>query len=438
MARRKWSPPMAKPTARQRVVELCKDLLILALTCSAVFLALQTPMFSQVQGWIPGPAETASPVDQPRSEAVAPYLVAVRGEMGLYGVSYDETLVNRAFDRVSYLLGEALATAGPAETITRRQFQNLMDEPGLYCAFQGTPPMEVLSGWLGGGGGVSGEGEALLLSWDGSQVWLCWRTGNSFQRSRTQVAYEGHLDSVLAEFSPNGAAFAYTLTQYDKTYETLDPFVLVSMAPPQPQIYAAAAPDLVNDRDALERVLTSMGFQTGVDLAYESAGELAINENGDRLRLSAAGKVTFHAGEEPRYSVPCAGEAPTAAEAAEAAWELLGRAVGPWKGEADYVLAGVEAAADGWKVRFQARLGGVPVWTGESGDAAWFTVKGRRISDFSLSLRTCAGTGMTSAVPGERLAAAAMDSLPTPGGKLVLRYSDNGQAELTAGWVAEE
>lgn len=438
MARRKWSPPMAKPTRRQRMVELIKDLLILALTCSAVLLALQTPMFSQVQDWMSEPVETVSPVDQPRSEAVVPYLVAVRGDMGLYGVSYDENLVGRAFDRVSYLLGEALATAGTAETATRRQFQELMDAPGLYCAFQGAPPMGALSGWLGGGESLPGEAEALLLAWDGKTVWLAWRSGSGYQRARTQVVYEGHLDTVLAEFSPNGAAFAYTLTQYDRTYETLDPFVLVSMAPPQPQIYAAAAPDLVNDREALERVLTSVGFQTGVDLAYESAGELAINENGDRLRLSATGQVTFHAGEEPRYGVPCAGDSPTAAEAAEAAWELLNRAVVPWKGEMAYVLTGVESTAEGWRVRFQARLGGVPVWTGESGDAAWFAVKGRRISDFSLSLRTCAGTGMTSAVPGERLAAAAMDSLPTPGGRLTLYYSDSGQAELAAGWVAQD
>lgn len=429
---------MAKPTARQRVVELCKDALILALTCSAVLLALQTPMFSQMQGWMAEPVEQTSTVDQPRAEAVAPYLVSVRNDMGLYGVSYDESLVGRAFDRVSYLLGEGFATVGTAESMTRRQFQTLMDAPGLYCAFQGAPPMNVLSDWLGSGQNISGQAEALLLAWDGTEVWLCWRTGSSYQRARTQVPYEGRLKEVLGEFSPNGAAFAYTLTQYDKTYETLDPFVLVSMVAPQPQVYTASSPDLVGDREALERVLGSLGFQSGVDFAYESAGELAINENGDRLRLSAAGKVTFHAGEEIRYGVSCQGEIPTAAEAAEAAWELLNRAVGPWKGETGYVLSGVEATAEGWMVRFQARLGGVPVWTGESGEAAWFSVKGHRISDFSLSLRTCGGTGMTSTVPGERLAAAAMDSLPQAGGRLALRYSDNGQLELAAGWVAEE
>lgn len=436
MARRKQSPPVARPTGKRRLLEIGKDLLIVALTCSAVLLALQTPMFSQVQGWIREPAETVPAVEQPKAEAVAPFLVSVRGEMGLYGVSYDGTAVGRAFDRVASLLGEGLATAGAAENITSRQFLALMDKPGIYCAFQGEPPLEVLSDWLGGGGTLTGKAEALLLAWDGSQVCLAWREGSSCHRAVTQVAYGGHFETVLSEFSPNGAAYAYTLARYDETYETLDPCVLVGMNAPQPQVYTATSPDLVNDRTALEQVLNSLGFQSGVDLAYESAGELALNESGDRLRLNAAGKVTFHAGEENRYGVACAGEEPTAAEAALTAWELLNRVTAPWKGELEYVLADVEWDGDGWSVGFQARLDGIPVWTGESGEAARFTVRGRKVSDFTVTLRSCGGTDLTTVLPGERLAAAAMASLPDAGEKLRLRYNDNGQTELTAGWVA--
>lgn len=436
MARHKQIPPVARPTGKRRLLELGKDLLIAALTCSAVLLALQTPIFSQVQGWIREPAETVSTAEQPKAGAVAPYLVSVRGEMGLYGVSYDENAVGRAFDRVASLLGEGLATAGAAENITSRQFFALMDKLGIYCAFQGELPLEVLSDWLGGGGTLSGNVESLLLVWDGSQVCLAWQEGGSYHRAVTQVAYGGHFDTVLSEFSPNGAAYAYALARYDETYATLDPCVLVGMTAPQPLVYTAASPDLVNDRTALEQVLNSLGFQSGVDLAYESAGELAINESGDRLRLNAAGKVTFHAGEENRYGVACEGEEPTAAEAALAAWELLNRATAPWKGALEYVLSGVERDGDTWSIRFQARLGGVPVWTGESGEAARVTVRGRKVSDFTVTLRSCGGTDLTTVLPGERLAAAAMASLPEAGEKLRLCYNDNGQTELTAGWVA--
>lgn len=438
MARHKQIPPVAKPTPRRRLLELGKDLLIVALTCSAVLLALQTPMFSRFQGWITEQPQAAASTEQPRSGAVEPYLVAVRGKMGLYGVSYDATLTKRAFDRVSSLLGEGLATAGSAESITARQFWALLEKESIYCAFQGSPPLSTLSEWLGGGGTLTGSADSLLLAWDGTSVCLAWRGDGHYYRAVTRVAYQGDMEAALSEFSPNGAAYVHTLSRYDDTYSTLDPAVLVGMTAPQPQVYAATSPDPVSDRAALGDALDALGFQSGVDLAYESAGELAINESGDRLRFTSAGKLTFHAGEEIRYPVAGEGDTPTEAEAAQAAWDLLNRAVAPWKGELEYVLTGVEWDGEGWQVTFGARLGGVPVWTGESGECARFTVRGRKISDFSLTLRGCAATGATTSLPGERLAAAALRSLPEAGSRLTLRYTDSGQAELVAGWVAED
>ena len=40
MPRRKQSPPVAKPTGRRRLIEIGKDILIVALTCSALFRAV--------------------------------------------------------------------------------------------------------------------------------------------------------------------------------------------------------------------------------------------------------------------------------------------------------------------------------------------------------------------------------------------------------------
>ncbi len=438
MARRKWDPRPVGPTGGRRLIELGKDLLIVGLVCSAVFLAGQTPMVTQFRGWIAEPVQTDETAAYLKSEAVVPCGLSVRNSYGLYGVSYDEALVGQAFERTSARLGEALATAGEAEHISRRQWQALLGSPGVCCIFQGAPPLEVLSAWLGGGGELTGRAQALLLAWDGSEVWLCWRDGNAYGRARTQVAYEGHLEPVLSEFNPNGAAYAYTLAQEDDAYESLDPYVLISMTPPQPQIYDALAPDPVGEQETLERLLSALGFQSGVDFAYEVAGDLAINENGDRLRVSSAGQVTFHAGEEPRYRVACQGDAPTAAEAALSAWDLLNRAMGPWKNDGDYVLTGIEETDEGWIVSFQARLGGVPVWMGERGEAARFTVEGRQISDFTLALRTYTSSGAAGTLLGERLAAAALSALPESGGRLVLRYGDSGGGQLTAGWRAED
>lgn len=439
MAGRKSVPEVARPTPGQRAVEWCKDLLILLLTCSALFLTSQTPMADQLRLLTAQPIQSSLPAAARSEEAAIPYVIAVRNGLGLYGASYDETLVGRAFDQLSSLLGEGLSTAGGAEIISRYQWQTLLESPGVYCAFQGTPPLSALEGWLGvGTGAPEGGAEGLLLSYDGSRVWLCWREGGLYRRSATAVAYEGHMATTLEQFNPNGAAFASTLVREDGVYATLDGDVLVSMTAPSPRNYALSSPDFVGDSAALERLLEALGFQSGVNSAYQTAGDLAINESGDRLRVSSHGTVSFHAGGEGRYPISSQSESPTLAQCVQAAWELLERSSAPWREEGSYVLTGAVPNEEGWVITFQARLDGVPVLTGEEGWAAQFVTTAREISSFTLTLRSYTPTETNAVVATERLAAAALHSLPQANGKLKLCYNDLGGSALTAGWMCVE
>ena len=442
MPRRKEAPPVAKPTGRRRLIEIGKDILIAALTCSAVFLAWQTPLVTQLRGWVAAAPPAVEPVARQPKEAVEPYGIAARNTRGLYGAVYDALQVDRAFGELSPLLGEGFAAAGTPERTTRRQWQAYLEAPGIYCTFQGAPSLSVMSAWLGQGtGSLEGKACALLLAWDGTQVWLSWRDGNDYYRTSTQVHYEGHMDAVLEKFDPNGAAFAYVLAQTDRAYETIDPDVLVPMTAPQPQRYAVSAPDFVGDGEALEQLLTALGFQSGVGSAYEAAGGLAINESGDRLRVSADGGVIFHAGEEARYPVSTQTGRVTAEEAATAAWTLLNRAATPWKGEAlDFVLTGTEEGEEGWTVTFHSRLEGIPLQTGTEGWSASFTIADGRVTDFALTLRSYLPTGETALLPGQRLAAAALgaETYQDSGKRLILSYHDTGSSSLAAGWMAEE
>jgi len=438
MARRKQVPQTAKPTLRRRLIELGKDVLIVALTCSAVLLAAQTPMAHQLRELV-GPSQKPQGAQSLQTkESVAPYGAAVRSSRGLYGVNYDQAAVGAVFERFSPTLGEALSTASQPEKLTEARWRALLEQPGLSFVFQGAPPLSVLSAWVGEDAAPEGRCELLALGWDGSNLWLGWRDGEDYYRARTGVAYEGYLAGLLEEFSPNGAAYAYTLSGSDGTYGTLDPYVLVTMASRRPMTYAASSPDLMGDSEALEKLLRCLGFRSGVNSAYETAGEKAINENGDRLRVNGAGRVIFHTGGEGRYPVQCAGEVPTAQEAAQAAGEVLTRACEPWKGEGGFVLTGAERTGEGWTVTFHTRLNGVPVLTDGDGWCAKFIIKGREISDFSLTLRTYTATGTPRAVLSERLAAAALAAKPNSGGKLTLCYTDNRAPVLSAGWVSEE
>lgn len=438
MAGRKRALSVARPTGKRRLVELGKDALIAILACTAILLALQTPMLQQFQGLVTSGPAAPQHGAQPSDAAVTPYAVAARNSMGLYGVAYDEGLLERTFSALSPTLGQALVTAQEPQRMTQRQWLALLDKPGIYCAFQGRPPLPVLAQWLGGdAGALTGDAQILLLSWDGAQVWLCWQEDDAYFRAGTQLSYADDLEEMLSAYVPNGAAFAGALAATDDAYGTLDPSILIPMTAPRPQEYTTLSPDFVSDAEALEQLLQALGFQSGVGSAYQAGSDLAITESGDRLRVGAAGAVTFHAGDDARYTLSAQGS-PTLADAAQTCWQILGRAVAPWKGELSYILDRAEATDGGWDITFSSRLQGVPVVSGANGWCASFSVRGNSVSDFTLSLRSYAPTGSAPVLPSQRLAAAALNSLPGSTGELMLCYTDTTVGTLTAGWMAQD
>jgi len=435
VAGRERRPQVERPDMPRRLIELGKDVLIAALTCSAIFLTANMPPFAR----LPLASQSAAPAP-PRvreSRAAAPCLMAVRSQKGLYGVGYDEALVGRLFERLSPLLGEALSTAQTPEAVTARRWQSLLKAPGVCCIFQGELPVSVLAGWLNSDAAFAGEdAQAVLLAWEGGTVWLCWRSGETYRAARTGVAWKGRMAAALEEYPPNGAAYAFELVKNDAAYETLDPFTLVTMASTQPAVYLQTAPDLTG-QEAMDRLAASLDFQ-GASAYAAADGWSAMNEGTDRLRVSREGEAVFHAREESRYTIPGKGDSATAAEAARGVWELLDRAAGEWIGEGELVLTGCEGLPNGgWTVTFHYRLSGIPVLV-EEGWAAQFTVRGRQISDFTLRLRGYAALDETVPLPPERLAAAALKSLPGEGDRLGLRYSGAGDGTVRAGWAVWE
>lgn len=436
MAGRKTEPQLAPQSKGRRMIELVKDLLILVLTLSAVFLAGQTPIFTELRGRItPSPQVSAPPVEQSEG-GVVPYFLCVQNDLGLYGAGYDQGQIDGVFEALSPLLAQGLTTAQTPERIGRYQWRGLLSSPGVTCVFQGRPPMNVLCAWLCDtqNSVLTGNVRMLTLARSAGQVWLAWEDEEGLLfRSSTQVDSGAALDDLLGDYNPNGVAYAFVLAGSDEAYSSMDPSLPVPMDTPQPLVYTVSAPDPVHENDTLETLLSALGFRSGVGSTYESGGALALNENGDRLRLSPDGSVTFRGGEEPRYPV----EDSSAAGAAQAAWELLNRATAPWRGEAIYVLTEVEPIGEaGWTVTFHTRLDGIPVLTGESGSSAVFTVTEGAVTDFTLTLRTYTATGETALLPSPRLAAAALRSLADSDGSLLLSYTDTGSGTMWADWMS--
>lgn len=439
MGKRRDIPPVVRPTGKRRLIELGKDLIIVALTCSALLLAWQTPMATHLRGWVAPPPQATAAVAQQSGEGVTPYAMAVRTSRGLYGAGYDSAAVSRAFEQFSPYLKEALATAGEAASLTQSRWRAMLEAPGVCFLFQGTPSLAALSAFLGGETALREDCRMAVLCRIGGRAWLGWQTGKGFFGTSVTLEDAEGWSGALEGYGPNGAAYAYDLAQEDDAYDALDPWTLVTLAPSQPIVYTAVTADFTTDAAALGDLLTSLGFLSGADAAYETAGGLAVTENGDRLQVSRGGEIIFRAGDEARYLIGAQARAlPGEREAVLCAWEVLDRCAKVWKEEGDFVLTEVNAVDGGWEILFQSRLAGVPVSTGENGWCARFLAAEGKVAEFTIYPRVYTDSGEAGLVATPRLAAAALRSLPGSSGRLLLRYTDNHSAVLAAGWVSEE
>lgn len=439
MARHNRTPAVARPTGKRRLIEWGKDLLIVLLTCSALFLTYQTPLVNHMRDMVSPTPPSAEASASSTREALIPYALRVNNSLGAYGVAYDDGAVSRVVQRFYSYLGEAFSTAGTPQELTERRWCALLETDGLYCVFQGTPPLSAFSSWFGVEETLTGQLQALLLAVERDTVTLAWRDGDCFYGTDTAITDLDGLLSALEDYTPNGASFAYAVVSADDAYEALDDYVLLTSAVPQPQVFTASAPDLVNDSEALSSLLSALGFLVGMESAYETSEGLTVTENGDRLQVTAAGGITYRAGDETRYPILASGRSvPTAAQAAQTVWELLCRIAERFDGTPTYVLSDAERLENGWALTFEARLNGIPLTTGNTGWCLRAVTEGRKLSELSMTLRTYAPTEDTTLIPSPRLAAAALRSLSHSDGTLTLAYHDSLSATLTAGWMTGE
>ena len=153
---------MERRKKRRRLIEICKDILIVLLALSAVYLTMRTQiggLAGRDGGWLSGlfsggtvnllPAgggETRETI-QPRPVRMSVQL----GGGGRYGVQYDQSAVDALFDATASLLGDALGSAQAPAQITETAWREALSNAwGIYFDFRGAVPLTVLSASLSG------------------------------------------------------------------------------------------------------------------------------------------------------------------------------------------------------------------------------------------------------------------------------------------------
>lgn len=434
---------MDKGNKRRRFVELCKDVLIVLLTCSALWLVTR----SQIMGSLSGLLQEENPVggtyetqDSTQADARPLRIIAsLPGETrtGRCGLQYDQAAVDGLFQQVAGLLVETMSSAGQPEKVTRSQWEKALTTPPSICFdFQGEIPLSVLSGWLAG---EEMDLEAtvrrlVLTTWeDGVALYYQDRTEGSYYRCLSEVANGQHLVEALAALQDNGARYAFESEQYD----WLDPDTLITEPVPTPAVYQAKNP-VSGGQSALEQIMAALELPVSSSSFYAVGDEQVARIGGDNLRLSAGGVLEYHAEEgSGLFPVPTQGEEASLFEVVERCRQLAAATVGASAGQARLYFTGVRQGSEGLEVAFDYCLNGVPVHL-EEGAAAWFQVEDGRITRFVLRYRSYTDSGETSVVLPIPQAAAAMEALGLKGEELLLIYSDAGGETVSASWAAAE
>ncbi len=422
-------------------IELLKDIVIVLLLCSAVFLlweaqllvGLITPLTTEVSN-----QPTEVQVYQIQAEAARPIrMAAITGDDILYGIQYDDQLVDALFQESSTLLREALGSLDAPTAITESQWQTLLSTaPGLYFDMLGDVPLSVLSGWLSGQENetLTAIPRRLLLTTMNDTVALCYQVGeDSFYCSTTQVVDVDRLWAVVEQCASNDARFAFQM----ESYSMLDPYTLLSNTNPTPHSYMAENP--IFTAESRDEFLAMLGIDTQLGSTYTTTDGLGIvlRNDSETLRIYGSGIVTYETSQGlSSYPVTSSYSQPTVFDVVESCRSVATNAIIPFCGDARLHLLSVTEEDGQWTVTFAYSLNGIIVQFSDGSEAAQFVVENDEITEFTLRLRNYIQTEELSTPLPQFQAASAMTSLGYQGQELILSYYDSGANRIFADWAA--
>ena len=428
----------------RRLVELGKDALILLLTCSALWLTVQSPLITPLQGIFgeePPQASAGYGQREDPQEGELPMAMAANlpgGERGgaRYGALYDRAACQALFQQVAGPLVEALSSAGTPQVITRGQWEEVLGgDVGVFLDFQGDVPIPVLMDWLSGGESpLNAVVRRLMLAvWEeGLALYYQDRSTGQYYRCTSEVADSAAFTNTLSTLTSNGVFFAFESELYDGLY----PDTLLPGTVPAPQVYTVSNPAAGGQRE-LESIVQDLGFSVNATSFY-STDEQVARSGEDSVRMSDRGVLFYQAGEgEARYPLTGTGEEEILREGVELCRRLAGAVLNGRCGDARLYLISVSPLERGGEIDFGYSLNGIPVHL-DQGYAARFLVAEGRVEQFTLRLRSYSGGGGTGAVLPARQAAAALLAQGGTGAELALVYLETGGDTLSASWAGRD
>ena len=286
------------PKARRRVIGLAQDLVIIALTVSALLMAGSGGMLGLSEGLPAG--VLGSQTEQGYGEqkgytaAAEPLSMMLTPESGAHcGIMYSGQELQSAYERYSATLAEALGSSGEPEEISEEAWRSALNETGVffdfYCDFQ----LSSLAIWLGtdiSGSAAGHTARRICIYLDEGQVWLSYirsRDSGGFYRCSTSVS-ASEFAARVDESLPNGAEYAFELSP---SYDALDPYTVL--------VQGTIRLDMLSSENSLryagdEELFAAFGLNSLLASTYpESDGTQVSVEGEATLRLGFDGVLRY-------------------------------------------------------------------------------------------------------------------------------------------------
>ncbi len=424
---------MGRGRKKARRVERLKSALIALLSVTAILLTTQILPGQPLAAGAGGVSGTGGQqAGGEETAAILPMRMAVTlrdDELQRYGVQYQREEGQLLFQQIYSLLLESLSSAGPAKAAGETAWRAAMaTAPGVYLDWQTELPFSVVLSWFSvDNANLTGDVRRIILTEERETVVLYWEGEDGYRMAEVTLVGRERLAEAASGLKDNGARYAFEVERL----ELLDPYTMVLGQTPAPKIYNASNPTA--DAGTLNDMLNRLEFPEQTSASYDGAGALVIRNEGDTLRVSADGTVTYEAADDGSGRYGSMGR--DAAAVVDNCRRLAQRLLSGLQGEASLCLQSVEEEHGVWTVRLDYTLSGARVQTGQ-GCAAEFTVEEGELARFRLLVRSYQDSGSTAVMLPELQAMAAMDARGHGGEELLLVYLDTGGQTATPCWAA--
>lgn len=417
-----------------RLIELCKTILIVLLTCSLLLLFMAAIPMDTIRDvpWLSRLVRPMAPLlglSQAELtyvqaapavlDAAQPVAISVHNSAGRSTAVWDFDALDEAFDRLGAHLGQALDTAELFHKVSASDLQSALQGTSVWFRYGCSLPAPLLASWLGASlEAAVPEVYACALSVTGGQVML-YLAGESCYEAATPLD-AGELEVLLEAYRPDGSLFAFEAGSH------LSPLSLLPGG--TCTVPGGAVSEPITSR-FMEQLATDLGFNPYSESRYtDSSGAVHFSEANCSLEITADGRVLLSSAAQDRFAAAGA----DASALVETARQLVSLAAAD-AGVGRLYLSGLTQDGEGTVCTFDYLVSGVQVVL-DGGSAASVTFSGQSVTE--LSVRPLVFTGGEDNLYPLPVAQAA--ALLAPGSELVLQYRIGPDHTLQAGWAQKE